>query len=170
VQGFDVEVDVFFNDQIPFENLSDYDKIILSPGPGLPSQAGEMNKLISLTYSKVPILGVCLGFQALTEFFGGEIFNQNIVKHGVKETCFVDNKSKLFKAIPKTINIGLYHSWAAKKELFPTVLIQTAISENEIIMGFEHQSLNICGVQFHPESIMTDNGREIINNFLFNFN
>ncbi len=169
LEGFDCEVDVFFNNEIPFENILNYDKIVLSPGPKLPKDAGDLMRLIELYHNKKPILGICLGFQALVEFFGGEIFNQEKVKHGVKEICFFEPNSKLFQSTEKTFHVGLYHSWAAKKENFPACLKITAQSKNEVIMAFEHQSLPICGVQFHPESILTENGHKIIQNFLVNF-
>tara|TARA_B100000809_G_scaffold157072_1_gene154333 strand:- start:240 stop:758 length:519 start_codon:yes stop_codon:yes gene_type:complete len=169
LEGFDAEVDVVFNNAIPFHLIDSYDKIVLSPGPGLPKDAGQMPKLIQEYFNKKPILGVCLGFQALVEFFGGEIYNQKEVKHGISEKCFFDIESRLFIETPKEYRIGLYHSWAAKKEGFPIDLSITAESENDIIMAFEHQNYPICGVQFHPESIMTENGRQIIKNFLLNF-
>lgn len=169
MEGFDAEVDVFFNDQIPFHSLSDYDKVVISPGPGLPHQAGELMRFIKEYHHKIPILGVCLGFQALVEFFGGQIYNQNEVKHGVSEDCFFKNDSKLFDKTPNTYKIGLYHSWAAKKDNFPPELDITAQSKNKVIMAFEHKKFSICGVQFHPESIITENGHQIIKNFLVNF-
>lgn len=169
LEGFDAEVDVVFNNAIPFESIDEYDKIVLSPGPGLPQNAGQMPELIEKWFNKKPILGVCLGFQALVQFFGGEIYNQKEVKHGISEKCFFDVDSKLFDKTPNEYKVGLYHSWAAKKENFPTELDITAKSENDIIMAFEHEKFPICGVQFHPESIMTENGRQIIENFLLNF-
>lgn len=169
LEGLDAEVDVVANNEIPFDLVDTYDKIVLSPGPGLPNKAGDLTKLIEQYFDKKPILGVCLGFQALVEFFNGTIYNQEHVKHGVTENCFFDSKSKLFDKMPKEYKIGLYHSWAADKKTFPKELTITAKSEFDIIMAFEHTKLPICGVQFHPESIMTENGRQIISNFLVNF-
>ena len=169
LEGFDADVDVVFNDQIPFDNIMNYDKIVISPGPGLPNESGNLMPFISKFYNKIPILGICLGFQALVEFFGGKIYNQNEVKHGVAEQCYFKTDSKLFKDTPQHFKIGLYHSWAAKKSSFPNCLNITATSEHEVIMAFEHANLPICGVQFHPESIMTENGHQIIKNFLFRF-
>jgi anthranilate synthase component 2 len=144
--------------------------LVLSPGPGLPKDAGDMNKLIKAHIDSIPILGVCLGFQAIIEHFGGEIYNQNEVKHGVAESCNFDSNSKLFAGLPSNFNIGLYHSWAAVKNNFPSHLSISAESENGIIMGFEHTTLPVCGVQFHPESILTENGKAIVQNFIGNFN
>jgi anthranilate synthase component 2 len=169
IEGFDVQVDVVFNDEINFYLIKNYDKIVLSPGPGLPGQSGQMMKVIELWYDKKPILGICLGFQALVEFFGGEIYNQIEVKHGIAENCNFNIDSKLFVNTASKFKIGLYHSWAAKKSKFPNELTVTATSEFDVIMGFEHKILNIGGVQFHPESILTENGHQIIKNFLFNF-
>jgi len=169
MEGLDVTVDVVFNDNIPFEKINQYNKVVLSPGPGLPNESGDLMPFISKFHSTIPILGVCLGFQAIIEYFGGELYNQNDVKHGVTENCFFEPTSKLFKQTPQQFKIGLYHSWAAKQQNFPSELFITAQSENNIIMGFEHKKLPICGVQFHPESIMTENGLQIIKNFLLNF-
>ncbi|MFD1551085.1 anthranilate synthase component II [Putridiphycobacter roseus] len=161
-----VLVDVFYNDQIPFDKLDQYDKIVLSPGPGLPKDAGDLFKLIQLTVNQKPILGICLGFQALVEFYGGEIYNQDEVKHGIAEYCLFDIESKLFQQTPNRFKVGLYHSWAARKENFPTNLKINATSEKGVIMGFEHMNQAVYGVQFHPESILTENGHQIFKNYL----
>jgi len=166
LEGQGATVVVERNDEINFDAINQFDKIVLSPGPGLPKDAGLQPKLIQQFSKTQPILGVCLGFQALVEFFGGEIFNQNQVKHGVAENCKIISESKLFAGIELEFKVGLYHSWAAKKENFPIELIITALSENDTIMAFEHRSLPVYGVQFHPESILSDNGHQIIRNFL----
>jgi anthranilate synthase component 2 len=166
VEGFNNEVDVCFNTAIPFDEILNYDKVILSPGPGLPNEAGELVKFIELFNNKIPILGICLGFQALVEFYGGKLINQEVVKHGIKEMCFFDNQSELFLNTPKQFNIGLYHSWAADELFFPDELAITAKSKANVIMGFQHTDQPVFGVQFHPESIMTEFGLQIIQNFL----
>ena len=163
-------VDVVRNDQIDFSVIECYDKIVLSPGPGLPKESEGMIKVIEQFFDKKPILGVCLGFQALIEFFGGEIFNQKAVKHGVAENCQFETSSKLFTNLPKSFDVGLYHSWAAKEDGWPKVLNITSRSKEGIIMAFEHKELPIVGVQFHPESILTQNGKQIVENFLKRFN
>ncbi|MBD3635807.1 MAG: aminodeoxychorismate/anthranilate synthase component II, partial [Crocinitomicaceae bacterium] len=119
-EGFDCEVDVYRNDELQEVNINIYDKIVLSPGPGLPSEAPGMIKIIEDFHRSKPILGVCLGFQALAEFFNGSIYNQEIVKHGVAEACTFEKSSKLFKNLPETFNVGLYHSWADGEEDQPT--------------------------------------------------
>ena len=170
LEGFDCEVMVLRNDEINLEHLPHFDKLVLSPGPGLPKEAGSLTAIIEKFYTTKPILGVCLGFQAITEFFGGEIYNQPQVKHGVSEMCTFKQESRLFNGLPKQFKIGLYHSWAAKGATFPDPLSITATSEHNVIMAFEHTHLPICGVQFHPESILSEFGHEIIANFLNNFN
>jgi len=170
LEGLDCEVDVVLNDQINFDAIESYDKLVLSPGPGLPDESGDLMKVIEKFSNSKPILGVCLGFQALAQHFGGEIFNQDEIKHGRAEIGKFKSSSKLFAGIKEEFKIGLYHSWAAKKENFPPTLHITGESENNIIMAFEHDSLPIAAVQFHPESILTENGKAIINNFLSNFN
>jgi len=169
LESFDADVDVIRNDEIDLTKVDAYDKIVLSPGPGLPINAGKQNELIKKFASHKPILGVCLGFQALVEFFGGSIYNQEIVKHGVAENCKFDIQSKLFSNLPSTFKVGLYHSWAANKTNFPVDLKITASLTNAVVMAFEHVSLPIAGVQFHPESILTENGKKIIENFLGRF-
>ncbi|MGV6862687.1 MAG: anthranilate synthase component II [Putridiphycobacter sp.] len=160
------EVEVFFNNEIPFEKMDSFDRVVLSPGPGLPIDSGDLMLFIEKFHNKIPMLGVCLGFQALLEFFGGTLLNQKVVKHGVKESCFFDNASRMFNGTPEKFNVGLYHSWCANEEDFPKELTITSRSEHNVIMAFEHVNYPVYGVQFHPESILTENGMLIINNFL----
>ena len=169
LEGEQTDVDVVRNDEVDFVVAEGYDKIILSPGPGLPKDAGKMPLIIHHFAGKKPILGVCLGFQGIVEYYHGSLYNQEEVKHGISEKCRVDAASKLFRDLPEEFEVGLYHSWAADRETFPRELIITAESENDVIMAFEHKRLPIAGVQFHPESILTQGGQQIVNNFLFNF-
>jgi anthranilate synthase component 2 len=165
LEALDCDVTVARNNAISTEEIAFFDKIVLSPGPGLPSEAGKMMEIISHYATSKPILGVCLGMQALGEYFGGQLYNQSVVKHGVAEKCRHTLESKLFYQVPELFEVGLYHSWAVDiskaKEL-------TAIahSENQILMAFEHQTLPIFGVQFHPESLMTEAGKAILQNFI----
>jgi anthranilate synthase component 2 len=165
LEELDCEVTVLRNNAFEIDELPDFDKIILSPGPGLPEEAGKMMELIHHFAPSKSILGVCLGMQALSIHFGGTLFNQQFVKHGIQEKCFHSNNSKLYTDIPIEFEVGLYHSWGVEIEnthqLFPT-----AYSENNILMSFEHESLPICGVQYHPESIMTSMGKKILANFI----
>ena len=147
---------------VEISNLCDFDKIVLSPGPGLPRDAGRMMSLIDEVGGSVPVLGVCLGMQAISLHLGGKIFNQENVKHGVQENvhCGV---SDLFNGLPNDINVGLYHSWAVKEHSNYSV---TARSDSNVIMAIENPERKLYGVQFHPESVMTPNGIEILRNFL----
>jgi anthranilate synthase component 2 len=162
-----VRVDVFRNDQIPLEKVKEYDKIILSPGPGLPSEAGLLLPLIKDYASTKSILGVCLGHQAIGEAFGGALINLSKVYHGVSTTCRILNGgSELFKGLPEEIEIGRYHSWIISKENFPKELEITAEDENGYIMALQHKKYDIQGVQFHPESVLTPKGETILKNWL----
>lgn len=159
------ELTVARNNAIGLEEIAAFDKIILSPGPGLPKDAGIMPEVIKHYHAAVPILGVCLGMQALGEFFGGALYNQQQVKHGIPEYCTHTNDSRLLEGIPERFVVGLYHSWAVDPAGAKS-LKAISWSENEVLMAFEHISLPIAGVQFHPESLMTPAGKKILHNFL----
>lgn len=169
MEGFDVSVTTVYNDEVDLETVGEYDQIVLSPGPGLPHEAGKMNAVIQRYAYEKPILGVCLGFQALAEFFGGKLYNQEKVKHGIAEKGNFNQNSKLFSNTADQFKIGLYHSWAVSPDQFPDCLTITGKSENDVIMAFEHKELPIAGVQFHPESILSEHGKKIVENFIFNF-
>ena len=164
------EVITMRNDKVNYSTIDSCHKIVFSPGPGLPKNAGKMKQIINKYAGEKPMFGVCLGFQALVEYYHGHLFNQDEVKHGVAEKCSLTSESKLFNGIPAEFNVGLYHSWAAKSDKFPRELTVTATSESGVIMAFEHKRLPIAGVQFHPESILTDHGMKIVANFLSKFN
>ena len=160
------EVDVFRNDSIQIKNLADYDAIVFSPGPGLPKESASMLQIIDKFKFQKPMLGVCLGHQAIAEHFGCELINLNSVRHGVDVEVKQILPSKLFRDIPKKIKVGLYHSWAIKESAVPPEIIITVKSEEGVVMAFKHKKLPIFGVQFHPESVMTKHGKKIIENFL----
>jgi len=166
------KVDVFRNDQIALEDVKKYDKIILSPGPGLPVEAGLLLPLIKEYAATKSILGVCLGHQAIGEVFGGKLENLSNVYHGVAtEMKTVNSKqltvnSKLFNGLPTSFLAGRYHSWIVSKENFPEELEVTAEDENGYIMALQHKKFDIQGVQFHPESILTPDGEKIMRNWL----
>lgn len=166
------KVDVFRNDQIALEKIKDYDKIILSPGPGVPSEAGLLLPLIKEYASTKPILGVCLGHQAIGEAFGGKLTNLSSVFHGVATPIKKVNSqqstvnSNLFAGLPETFEAGRYHSWIISKENFPDELEITAEDENGFIMALQHKTFNVQGVQFHPESVLTPDGEKIMRNWL----
>ncbi len=160
------KVDVFRNDQITLEEIEQYDAIILSPGPGVPSEAGIMPELIKRFAPTKPILGVCLGHQAIGEAFGGALENLTQVYHGIETPIqVVDESEVLFKDIPKVFQAGRYHSWVVRKEELPEAFIVTAVDEQGIVMAMRHKEYNVRGVQFHPESIMTEWGMRMLENF-----
>jgi len=162
------KVDVFRNDQIALEKVKEYDKIILSPGPGIPEEAGLLLPLIKEYASTKSILGVCLGHQAIGEAFGGKLINLSTVYHGVATPIQIDSKKKsdLFKDLPDTIEVGRYHSWIIDEKNFPEELEITARDENNYIMALQHKKYDVRGVQFHPESILTPDGEVIMRNWL----
>ncbi|MCX6319732.1 MAG: aminodeoxychorismate/anthranilate synthase component II [Bacteroidetes bacterium] len=169
-------VDVFRNDQIALEKVKEYDKIILSPGPGVPGEAGLLLPLIREYAASHCILGVCLGHQAIGEAFGGQLLNLSKVYHGVATDIEVRNppngkpilqaESYLFNGLPDKIAVGRYHSWIVSDEQFPDTLEVTARDENEYIMALQHKQYDIQGVQFHPESVLTPDGEKMMRNWL----
>lgn len=166
VKAFVEKVDVARNDGIAIEDVQSYSHIIISPGPGLPSDAGITPKLVSRFIQTKSILGVCLGFQALAEYYGSSLYNQKFVAHGVQEEIRWNKPSWLFKDIPETFTVGLYHSWAARAEGLDSNFNPVAHSKKGVLMAAEHKALPVAGVQFHPESIMTEFGKKIIENWL----
>jgi anthranilate synthase component 2 len=166
-----IKVDVYRNDQIPLEKVKDYDKIILSPGPGIPEEAGLLLPLIKEYASTKSILGVCLGHQAIGEAFGGTLTNLSTVFHGVATPIQIQNpKSKkqngVLNDLPETIEVGRYHSWVVNRKGFPEELEITAEDETGMIMGLQHKTFDVQGVQFHPESVLTPMGEVILKNWL----
>jgi len=167
------KVDVYRNDKIAMDKVQDYDKIILSPGPGVPSEAGMLIPLIMEYAATKSILGVCLGHQAIGEAFGGTLTNLSTVYHGVATPINVQgSRSKvqvdLFDGLPETIDVGRYHSWIVAKENLPAELEITAEDDNGFIMAMQHKTYDIQGVQFHPESVLTPVGETILRNWLKN--
>ncbi|MCR9172641.1 MAG: aminodeoxychorismate/anthranilate synthase component II [bacterium] len=152
------------NDQVDFETLDSCDGILLSPGPGIPSEAGALMDVIAHFVNKKPILGVCLGHQALAEYFGGSLSLAPAPMHGKSSKILKTESSRLFNNVPAEFEVGRYHSWIADAPL-PDSLKVTALFKNEI-MAFEHNELPLFGVQFHPESILTPDGRTMILNYL----
>jgi anthranilate synthase component 2 len=166
VEQLDVDVVVKRNDELTLDEVKDYDRLILSPGPGLPSETPMMYEILERFHQEKPILGVCLGMQGIAEYFGGKLRNQEQVKHGVATIVTVTDSTGLFEVLPPIFKAGLYHSWCVDEDFIPESLFVSSISEEGIIMSIEHDSLPIYGVQFHPESVMTDLGIQILANFL----
>jgi anthranilate synthase component II len=160
------KVEVVRNDRIPLEAVKAYDKIILSPGPGVPSEAGLLLPLIREYAASKSILGVCLGHQAIGEAFGGRLVNLSTVYHGVATPVRVLKTGGLFEGVPETLDVGRYHSWVVSEDGFPDELEVTARDARDYIMGLRHRSLDVQGVQFHPESVLTPLGEQILANWL----
>ena len=161
------KVDVFRNDEISLEQVNAYDKIILSPGPGIPSEAGLLLPLIQQYAATKSILGVCLGHQAIGEAFGGTLTNLSTVYHGVATPIKILNKkSEILKGLGDSIEVGRYHSWIISDDNFPAELEITARDENGYIMALQHKTYDVQGVQFHPESVLTPDGETILKNWL----
>jgi anthranilate synthase component 2 len=161
------KVDVYRNDEITLEKVGEYDKIILSPGPGIPSEAGLLLPLIKEYAPTKSILGVCLGHQAIGEAFGGTLVNLSTVYHGVATPLkILNSKSQLLKGLKEDISVGRYHSWVISEEGFPDELEITAKDENGYIMALQHKDYDVQGVQFHPESVLTPDGETILRNWL----
>ncbi len=159
--------DVFRNDEIALEDIERYDVIMLSPGPGVPDEAGILKDVIATYAGRIPIFGVCLGLQAITEVFGGQIENMGEVFHGVAtEMEIIESKADIFKGIPQKFEAARYHSWIASKENFPRTIAITAVDEDGEIQAIQHKEFNVSAVQFHPESILTEVGEQIVRNFL----
>ena len=162
------KVDVFRNDAIALDDVAAYDKIILSPGPGLPKDAGIMPELIKRYAPTKEILGVCLGHQAIGEAFGGTLHNIEKVYHGVATPIeVVDGQSLIFRGLPIRPEVGRYHSWIVEKKNLPDELQTTAVDVHGTIMAMRHKTYKVYGVQFHPESVLTPLGKAMLRNFLF---
>ena len=166
VKQLGAEVDVVRNDQFALPLLEAYDKIILSPGPGIPSEAGLLLDVIKTYAGKKPILGVCLGHQAIGEVFGTKLTNLSQVYHGVATDCEQLGNDYLFDGMPSHFEVGRYHSWVVSKEQFPDCLEITAMSPDGEIMGLKHRQYDVHGIQFHPESVLTPMGKTIMKNWL----
>jgi len=167
----DIPFDVCRNDQIGLEEISQYSRILLSPGPGIPSEAGICLELIRRYAPEKSILGVCLGHQAICEAFGGTLINLDKVYHGVATPInVIAPEDRLYKELPGRIDVGRYHSWVASRDNFPDSLKITSMDDQGIIMGVSHKSFDVKGVQYHPESVLTHHGMKIMENWLNNKN
>ena len=166
LQDLNCDVTVKRNDQLTLEDVKPFDKIVLSPGPGIPDEAGLLKAIIKMYADSKSILGVCLGQQAIGEVFGGSLINLDSVFHGVatQVNICVDDET-LFKGLDKTIEVGRYHSWVVNPNL-PEVLEATSFDENRQVMSLRHKTYDVKGVQFHPESVLTPNGKQMLENWL----
>ena len=167
VKELGAEVDVVRNDQFVLHDLEPYNKIILSPGPGIPSEAGLLCDVIRAYAGRKPILGVCLGHQAIGEVFGAKLENLSDVFHGVATPCHIVAYDPIFSGIPADITVGRYHSWVVARQGLPECLEVTAASNEGQIMALRHKDFNVRGIQFHPESVLTPDGKKMLQNWLF---
>ena len=167
LEDLNCKVTVLRNDEFELEELEKFDKILLSPGPGIPDEAGLLKEVIKKYATTKSILGVCLGQQAIGEVFGGSLTNLEKVHHGVASQIqiLVDNET-LFKGLENEIEVGRYHSWVISKDDFPEDLEITSIDKNGEIMSIRHKKYDVKGVQFHPESVLTPNGKQILENWV----
>ena len=167
LEELNCDVVVLRNDEFEIEELQSFDAIILSPGPGIPSESGLLLEVIKTYASTKKILGICLGHQAIGEAFGATLVNLDTVYHGVSTTITItDTTDSLFSNLPQQIEVGRYHSWAINPTNFPEVLEVTSASKNGEIMSIRHKYFNVKGVQFHPESILTPFGKTILANWI----
>lgn len=162
----DVDLDVYRNDKIGIDEIAAYDKVVLSPGPGIPEEAGILKDVISTHYKNIPMLGVCLGHQAIGEVFSGVLSNLEQVHHGVATQIEVLKDDYLFAGLPQSFKVGRYHSWIIESLGDESDFEVTAVDEEGEIMAIAHRDYDLRGVQFHPESILTDYGEELMKNWL----
>jgi anthranilate synthase component 2 len=166
VKELGAEVTVLRNDRFNLPELERFDKIILSPGPGIPSEAGLLTEVIRYYAGKIPILGVCLGHQAIGEVFGGQLTNLSEVWHGVATPCRIIVRDAIYEGLPDCIETGRYHSWIVDRQSLPDCLEVTSLSDEGYIMSLRHRTFDIRGIQYHPESVLTPEGHTIMKNWL----
>jgi anthranilate synthase component 2 len=160
-----IDVDILKDGTFDIEQLQIYTHIILSPGPGLPVEKESLFNILKMYSSSKRILGICLGMQGIAQYYGGSIYNQEEVRHGVSTKIQIKDHTSLFRNVPDQINVGLYHSWACELPVSGD-LKTLAISSDNILMAIQHKEFPVFGVQFHPESILTHYGKEILFNFI----
>ncbi len=167
LESLNCKVTVFRNDELELSDVLPFHKIILSPGPGLPEEAGILKSIIQEYASSKSILGVCLGHQAIAEIFGASLLNLQKPFHGVASKIKITAPDDpLFLNLPMEFEVGRYHSWVVNKSDFPEILTITSTDENDHIMSFSHQHFDVRGVQFHPESILTQHGKQLLQNWI----
>ena len=166
VADVDSVIHVFQNDQIELSKVENYDKIVLSPGPGLPKDAGIMMALLEKYHAHKSIFGVCLGLQGIAEFFGCNLMNLSTVFHGQSTKIWIKKNDALFTGLPLSFKVGRYHSWVVDSKTMSDDFYTTADDELGLVMAASHKKFNVCGVQFHPESILSQYGNEIMANWL----
>lgn len=166
LEDLNAEVTVYRNDEFELSELEKFDKILLSPGPGIPNEAGLLKQVIQKYAPTKSILGICLGLQAIGEVFGGNLINLEKVYHGVATKVSKVSDDFIFNEIPDEMEVGRYHSWSVSTENFPEVLEITSVDENGQVMSLKHKTFDVRGVQYHPESVLTPYGKKILENWL----
>jgi anthranilate synthase component 2 len=167
LEALDCEVTVMRNDELEIEDVEGFNKILLSPGPGVPSEAGLLKQIIETYAPSKSILGICLGQQAIGEVFGGSLVNLHRVYHGVSaDITIIVNDEPLYTEVPRELSVGRYHSWSVEPATLPETLEITSVDENGHIMSLRHRHYDLRGVQYHPESILTPNGKKILENWI----
>lgn len=166
LEDLNAEVTVYRNDEFELSELEKFDKILLSPGPGIPNEAGLLKQVIQKYAPTKSILGICLGLQAIGEVFGGKLINLEKVYHGVATKVIKISDDFIFNEIPDEMEVGRYHSWSVSTENFPDVLEITSVDENGQVMSLKHKTFDVRGVQYHPESVLTPYGKKILENWL----
>ncbi len=166
LEDLDCKVVVKRNDKLSLHEVDGFQKIVLSPGPGIPEEAGLLKEIISKYAPTKSIFGVCLGQQAIGEVFGGRLINLEEVYHGVATTVEIVKDDPIFRGLPKTIEVGRYHSWVVDTDL-PEALIATSFDTSGQLMSLRHKEYDVCGVQFHPESVLTPQGKKILENWIY---
>lgn len=166
IKELGADVTVLRNDCFQIGELERFDKIVLSPGPGIPEEAGLLLDVIRNYAGRKPILGVCLGEQAIGEVFGGKLTNLSTVYHGIQSPVTITVDDYIFDQLPREISVGRYHSWVVDTDGFPDCLEITAVSKEGYIMALRHRNYDIRGIQFHPESILTPDGKQMMQNWL----
>lgn len=166
LEDLNAEVTVYRNDEFELSELEKFDKILLSPGPGIPEEAGLLKQVIQKYAPTKSILGICLGLQAIGEVFGGNLINLEKVYHGVATKVIKVSDDFIFNEIPDEMEVGRYHSWSVSTENFPDVLEITSVDENGQVMSLKHKTFDVRGVQYHPESVLTPYGKKILENWL----
>lgn len=165
----DSKIDVFRNDEIKLEKIIDYDLIVLSPGPKLPKDAGMMMNIIEKYHKVKSFIGICLGMQGIAEFFGSKLTQLKTPEHGQSKSMKIIYQDIIFKNCPETFNVGRYHSWGISKDHISNSLIPLSVDENNYVMSFKHKEYPIIGLQYHPESILTEYGNTAMQNILNSF-
>ncbi len=164
--GYGSQMEIYRNDQIGVSEAGHFDKILLSPGPGIPDEAGNMKNIITEHMYTHDFLGVCLGHQAIAECTGGILYNLDEVLHGINKKLTVVENDLLFHNVPQHFSVCRYHSWAVRPDSFGIEMMVTSVDEEGVIMSMRHKELKLRGVQFHPESVMTEYGKQMIRNWL----